>query len=84
MLVYELEDAIYETEGIQIIIRANRNEETELDYDYQRACSGNTTLSELRRGRLSDLGERYEYEVIDGDNDTPNGRTKLSTIRDSY
>ena len=84
MLVYELEDAIWETEGIQIVIRANRNEETELDYDYQRACPGNTTLAELRRGRLSDLGESYEYEVIDGDNETPNGRTKLSTIRDSY
>ncbi|AMD89464.1 hypothetical protein [Desulfovibrio fairfieldensis] len=83
MKSWEFEDAFWETEGIQIVIRAPRNEDVP-DYSYERACSGNTTLAELRRGRLAALGEEFEYEIIDGDNETPNGKTKLSTIRDSY
>lgn len=84
MKVYELEDCIYNIEKIQVVIRAPRNEETNLEYDYQRAAPGNTSLSELRRGRLSEIGAQYEYEVFDGDHETPNGRTNLSTIRNSY
>lgn len=84
MKVYELEDAIWQAEGIQVIIRAPRNTDTDLTYSYERACPGSTTLGGLRRGRLGAIGELYEYEVIDGDNETPSGQTKLSRIRDSY
>lgn len=83
MRVYEFEDTIWKVEGIQIVIRAGRNQDAP-NYNYERACFGNTTLSEFRRGRLAELGEQYEYEIINGDNETPNGKTKLSTLRDSY
>ena len=84
MKVYELEDAILQAEGIQVFIRAPRNTVTDLSYSYERACPRGTTLAGLRRGRLAAIGELYEYEVIDGNHETPNGKTKLSTIRESY
>ena len=81
MRARDFEEKFWDTEGIVIVLRCPENEEVG-DYDYERAAAGDTTLSELKRGRLSTL--EVSYVIHDGDAEVPNGRTKLSTIRNSY
>ena len=81
MIAKEFEEQFWEIEGIVIVLRCDENEEVG-GYDYQRAAPGDMTLSELKRGRLADLN--VNYVIHDGEAERPNGRTKLSTIRNSY
>lgn len=81
MLAREFEDKFWDVEGIVIVLRCPEDTEVS-DYTYERAASGNTTLSELRRGRLSAL--EVPYVIHNGEAEEPNGRTKLETIRNSY
>lgn len=81
MRARDFEEAFWDVEGIVIVLRCD--EDTDVgDYQYQRAAAGDTTLSELRRGRLADL--EVPYVIHDGDVEQPHGRTRLSSIRESY
>ena len=81
--VRTLEAKILELEEVVVKIRASSDAEVS-DYSYERKAAGNTSLTDWIEGRIKPLVEGYELIVINGDCATPHGRTKLSTLRDSY
>lgn len=83
MKIEEFENAVDELEGITIIIRGPEDDEVG-NYDYERATAGKKTITQWKRDRLDGLLEGYEYVILDGDHEVPNGRTLMSTLRDSY
>lgn len=85
MNVEEFEDAIWETDGIRVSVRAPRDTEIAEPYEYERALDGGRTIKDLRNLRIeSCLGKELDYDILDGDFETPNGRMKLKTLRESY
>ena len=81
MTARDFENKFYLIEGIVIILRCDPNADIG-EYNYDRAAIGDLTLSELKEGRLSFL--TVPYVIHDGDVEQPQGRTLLSTIRESY
>lgn len=84
MNVEEFVDAVWETDGVRISVWAPRNTEIETPYEFTRALDGGRTVKDLRRLRIDPCLGGLEYEIQDGDFDTPNGKMKLTTLRDSY
>ncbi len=66
-----------------VTIRAPRNEEIG-DYNYKRAMDKGASLQKFKEDRLEPVLKGHEYEIIDGDHETPHGRTKLERVRNSY
>lgn len=84
MIARDFEEKFWEIEHIVIVLRCSPTTEVG-EYDYKRAASGDTTLSELKNNRLAELAEMgISYVIHDGDVAEPHGKTKLSSIRDSY
>jgi predicted kinase len=81
--VRELEAKILEREEIVVVIRAPATTQVE-DYSYERKAAGNTTVTDYIDGRLKPCLGGHEFTIINGDHTNPHGRTKLSTLRDSY
>jgi len=81
--VQALESKILELEEIVVKIRASSDTQVG-DYNYERKAAGNATLTEWLEARIKPLVGDKEVVVINGDYVTPHGRTKLSTLRDSY
>lgn len=83
MKVEDFEVAVRDVERVTLIVRAPESAEIG-DYNYQRMISGGKTITEWKRSRLKGLLGNYEYVILDADRETPNGRTLMSTLRDSY
>ena len=83
MRIDEFERTVFEIEGIVIRIRAPVAEEIG-DYDYQRRANDDTSVTGWLSTRITRKLNGLEVSIIDGDFKTPHGRTKLSTLRDSY
>lgn len=81
MRAKDFEDKFYSVEGIVIVLRCDPAQEV-ANYEYIRAASGDATLAELRQGRLAILD--VPYVIHNGDVVEPHGKTRLSSIRDSY
>ena len=79
----ELERQIFEKEEIKVVIRATR-EETFPSYPYQRKMSQNATVTEWMDSRLKPLLGNTEFEIVRGDGNSPHGRSKMETVRNSY
>ena len=84
MDVEEFEEAVWETDGVRVAVRAPRNAEICNKYEYERALEGGKTVKDLRRLRIEPCLGDLEYEILDGDFETPNGRVRLKSIRESY
>ena len=83
MTVSEFEEAVWNLEGIRIVIRAATNVEVG-DYEYVNAAQWNSSLTRLFRNRIEDKLGDNAFVVIDGYGTQPNGRTHLQNVRDSY
>ena len=70
-------------EEILIKIRADPDSEVK-PYDFQRKAPGSMTVNEWLNGRLIPKLGDLQVDVISGNYSLPHGRTKLSTLRDSY
>ena len=81
--VRELEAKILEREEIVVTIRASASAMVG-DYPYERKAAGSTSVTDYIEGRLRPSIGNHEFVIINGDHTTPHGRTKLSTLRDSY
>jgi len=81
--VRDLEKRIFELEEVVLTIRAPSDAKVE-DYCYERKAAGNTSVTDWLEGRVKPLLGGYEVSIINGDYASPHGRTKLSTLRDSY
>ena len=83
MKIEDFEDAVRDIEGVTIIVRAPENEEVG-DYDYKRKMPENKSITQWKRNRLDNILTGFEYVIMDGDHETPNGRTLMATLRNSY
>lgn len=81
--VREFEAKVLEREEIVVVVRANSSALVD-DYDYERKAAGSTSVTDYVDGRLKPCVGGLEFTIINGDHTSPHGRTKLSTLRDSY
>lgn len=83
MKVSELEQRVWELEGLRIVVRANRNDEVE-DYDYKNAANENWRTAEFVKNRVERRVGGREVTVIQGDGKIANGNLLLYALRKSY
>ena len=85
MRVYEFEEKVWEIERVRIVIRANSNEKVDRVYDFVKAApQGNTVTWFLNTRVKPRLANNMEVFTIDGSGNVPNGKTLLSTLRQTY
>jgi hypothetical protein len=83
MNVWEFEQTVLKFEEIRIVIRAPWQTQVG-DYDYIRQAYGTTSVTEWLATRISERLNGHEVVVIDGYGATPNGRTRMATLRETY
>ena len=84
MRVNEFEEKVWEIEGVRIVIRANSNEKVEV-YDFVNTAPQGNTLTWFLSGRVKPLlADNMKVVTIDGSGKVPNGKTLLSTLRQTY
>jgi len=81
--VRELEAKVFALEDVVLVIRAPASTLVN-DYTYERKAAGTSSVSDYVEGRLKPCLGDHEYAIINGDHVQPHGRTRLSTLRDSY
>lgn len=79
----ELEEQIFDKEGVRIVIRAGK-ETRFAPYSYERKASATMSKNSWYMSRVKPILGDYEGEIIDGTGDAPHGRTQMKKIRDSY
>lgn len=85
LTVRQCEQAVWEVEGIRIVIRAAPNTELPIDSYWSNAASQSWSLSEWRQKRLNKaLGSNFVADIIGPSGHEPHNRTLLSTIRGTY
>lgn len=85
LTVKEFEQAVWEVEGIRIVIRADPNSELSLESYWSNAAPQTWSLSEWRQKRLNQsLDAHHAADIIGPSGHEPHGRTLLSTIRGTY
>lgn len=83
MNVWEFEQAVYELEEVRIVVRAPWKKDLG-DYGYERAASGNVSVTDWFNTRIGPALDNEQVVIIDGNGAIPHGRTKMSTLRASY
>jgi hypothetical protein len=83
MTIWELEKVIREREEILLFVRGPVAAKVG-EFHYERAAWGSMSITEWLQKRVYPCTGQYEVVVVDGHLNTPHGRTKLSTLRDTY
>ena len=83
MKVRQLENAVWATETIRIVIRASSGSEVG-EYDYVNAATYSWTVSELIENRIRPLVGNAEIVAIRGNGHVTRGNVVLQTLKDSY
>lgn len=81
--VREFEAKILEKEEIVLVVRAPADTFVN-DYNYERKAAGNTSVKDFGEGRIKESIGDLEFSIVNGNHTAPHGRTKLSTLRESY
>lgn len=79
----ELERQIFELEEIRVVIRSNKSTQYS-NYKYTRKAASNTSITDWYLARLKPIIGEDEATIIDGNGNTPHGRTNIETVRNSY
>ena len=77
------EEAVWEVEGIRVVVRDVAYGEV-LAYNYERAANKEWRINELLDKRVAGFVDGREVAVVTGDGQRPHGRTLLRTVRESY
>ena len=77
------EEAVWEVEGIRVIVRDGVDSEV-VAYDYQKAANKEWRVSELLSKRLAGPLDGREVAVVAGNGQRVHGGTLLRNVRDSY
>jgi len=83
MTVQELENKVWEQDGIRIIIR-DRSTAKAKDYNQKNAAQEKWSITKFLNKRISPLFKDKEIVVLYGNGEMPHGGTLLKTIRQSY
>jgi len=81
--IREFEAKVLEIEEIVVVVRAPASTMVP-DYDYTRKAAGSSSVTDYVDGRLRQSLGSTEFTIINGDHTSPHGRTKMSTLRESY
>ena len=79
----QLEDSIFDLEGVRVVIRASKYQTFE-EYPYVRRASGNMSIKDWLNTRIKKHVGDFEVTVIDGAGQSPHGRTNMETVRNNY
>ena len=88
--VKNVEKKIRAIEEFNIIIRSSFGADIRGDkqgvpqYPYERMAKDDMTVAEWKNGRFYKCYPGYDVDVLDGNGESVNGNTKLSTVRDTY
>lgn len=83
MTVKQFEAAVWDVEGIRVVVRALGGT-TVGDYNYANAASAASSISDWLKTRVTPKLATHEVVVINGDGLPPHGRTSLDKVRKSY
>lgn len=83
MNVGEFEQAVWDKDGIRVVVRANTWEQVG-DYNYANAAAATLSVTQYLNARIKPKTLEYQVDVLDGSGDSAHGRTKLATVRGSY
>lgn len=81
--IQEIEDKIWEVEGIRVVIRGPENQAANV-YDYQNAAQETWSITKLIDSRIQPCVPGVEIMVIQGNGEEPHGRTLLKNVRGTY
>ncbi|MDR1074857.1 MAG: hypothetical protein LBL59_00695 [Xanthomonadaceae bacterium] len=84
MKVWELERAVWEIDGIRIVIRAPIDMIVEAAEYKKTAADSSWTLKELAEKRINKCVQPYTFEFIDGSGRIPHKVSRLPKVRGSY
>ena len=79
----EFELAVLDREDVRIVVRAPHDKKLK-PYHFQRKAADTTSVTEWLEARVLPLVDGYPVEVISGGGVAPHGRTRMSTLRNSY
>lgn len=83
----EIENGVFEFEGIRVILRAPANKKiTHLQYadGFINRCAKTHNLGTLRKRIAQIVGKDIEVEIIDANGAPVHGNTKIGNLRDTY
>ena len=83
MNAWDFEEAVWNLEGIRIVVRVPYAEAVK-DYDYEKAAKGNQSLSAFIGLRIRPYVGDQQVMAINGSGQVVHGGTHLETIRRSY
>jgi hypothetical protein len=83
MDVATFEQRVFEVDGVLIRIRASKSDKVD-DFNYNRAASGTTTVSDWMRTRILPSIGNFECDVISGQYGQVHGNTQLERLRSTY
>lgn len=83
MNVWQFEDAVWETDGLRVVIRAPGAAQVQ-DFDWQNAADQNMSVTEYFRVRLNTRIAPYDAAIISGNGGVAHGRTRIRNVRGSY
>lgn len=83
MRVCEFEQAVWKTDHLRLVVRAEPGEVVN-NFDWKIAADQNTRLTNYLETRIAPRVGKLPYIVVDGYGKIPNGLTKLATLRQSY
>jgi len=84
MNVQELEDKVWEQDGVRIVIRAAAATNVVKPYDLKNAAQASWRVTEFIEKRIKPCVGTLEVIAIEGNGEEPHGRTLLNSLRKSY
>ena len=79
----DFEQTVLDLEGVRIVVRAPPNAQLD-DYDYARKAAGTASIAEWIEQRVMPKIGPHSVAVVDGSGVSPNRRTRMATVRNSY
>ena len=84
MTVQEMEDKVWQQDGVRMVIRAAAATVLSKPYAKTNAAQGNWSVTEFIAKRIKPHIGTFEVVVLEGNGEEPHGRTLLSSLRKSY
>ncbi len=83
MKVWHFERAVWELDGVRVVVRAPWEAQVGA-YDYTNAVKSNVNVKTFLAKRIEKKVVPYEVVVVDGHGKLVHGRMYLSNLRESY
>ena len=82
--VRDFEEAIWNLEGIRLLVRAPKDTRLLNAYGFERSANRDWTLNKWIQTRVEPIMWDFEVTIVDGRGAIPRANSRLQTVRDSY